>query len=63
MDDIEHEFDFGVHDSADAQHIAEAAFYGHLNVGRGPQSDDPDVALNPELLLLTNGEEVNSLIA
>ncbi|RWR85292.1 cellulose synthase A catalytic subunit 2 UDP-forming [Cinnamomum micranthum f. kanehirae] len=61
VDDIENEFDIGVNDSRDTQHIAEAALYGRLNVGRGPQTDsqlhNPDAALNPEILLITNGEE------
>lgn len=67
MDDIENEFDIGVNDSRDTQHIAEAALYGRLNVGRGPQNDsqlrNPDAALNPEILLITNGEVVNSSIS
>ncbi|XXG73540.1 hypothetical protein AAC387_Pa07g2443 [Persea americana] len=61
VDDIENEFDIGVNDSRDTQHIAEAALYGRLNVGRGPQNDsqlrNPDAALNPEILLITNGED------
>ena len=63
MDDIENEFDFSVHSGRDAQHIAAAAFYGQLNGGLGPQSGagrlHPGFLLDPEIPLLTYGEEVN----
>ncbi|KAJ8641607.1 hypothetical protein MRB53_018301 [Persea americana] len=61
VDDIENEFDFSVHSGRDAQHIAAAAFYGQLNGGLGPQSGagrlHPGFLLDPEIPLLTYGEE------
>ncbi|XP_058089001.1 cellulose synthase A catalytic subunit 2 [UDP-forming]-like isoform X2 [Magnolia sinica] len=68
VDDLEHEFDFGVYDGRrDALHTREAMFNGELCVGRGLQSDDsvfaasqlPDQnsSLDPDIRLLTYGQE------
>ncbi|KAB5568475.1 hypothetical protein DKX38_002268 [Salix brachista] len=67
-DDLENEFDIGVHDRRDPHHVAEALLSARLNTGRGSQShvsgfatpsefDSASVA--PEIPLLTYGEEVD----
>ncbi|XP_010241683.1 PREDICTED: cellulose synthase A catalytic subunit 2 [UDP-forming]-like [Nelumbo nucifera] len=62
IDDLENEFDFR---SRDTQHTAEAILSSRLNVGRGPNANasgvtmpsDHSSSLNPEIPLLTYGQE------
>ncbi|XP_068658979.1 cellulose synthase A catalytic subunit 5 [UDP-forming]-like isoform X1 [Aristolochia californica] len=65
VDDLENEFDFGVHNERE-QPLAESIFHGRLNFGRGAsinagastsQPLDSNSALNPEIPLLTYGQE------
>lgn len=67
FDDLDNEFDFGINDQRDPQHVAEAALSARLNIGRGgsanlsglttPTEMDSST-LNREIPLLTYGQEV-----
>ncbi|KAG5250712.1 CesA7A family protein [Salix suchowensis] len=65
-DDLENEFDIGVHDRRDPHHVAEALLSARLNTGRGSQahvsgsatpSEFDSASVAPEIPLLTYGEE------
>ncbi|CAL5386388.1 unnamed protein product [Camellia sinensis] len=66
FDDLDNEFDFGANDLRDPQQIAEAVLAARLNTGRGRQShvsgfstpsEMESSTLNPEIPLLTYGQE------